>query len=104
MHLQVNFFNHSFDIHFHLSTLRQTLPVKLALILVEMSTLFVTRGFHGYSVQFSPYQADRLACATSQHYGIAGDVTFSQTPLCVPHFDVVPTMLINPDQAGPFLM
>lgn len=37
-----------------------------------MSHLFVTRGFHGYSIQFSPYQAERLACACSQHYGIAG--------------------------------
>ena len=37
-----------------------------------MSCIFVTRGFHGYSVQFSPYEANRLACACSQHYGIAG--------------------------------
>ncbi|XP_028412817.1 peroxisomal targeting signal 2 receptor-like [Dendronephthya gigantea] len=37
-----------------------------------MSCVFRTRGFHGYSVQFSPYEATRLACACSQHYGLAG--------------------------------
>ncbi|KAL7987735.1 hypothetical protein Chor_006654 [Crotalus horridus] len=29
-------------------------------------------GRHGYAVEFSPYLPGRLACATSQYYGIAG--------------------------------
>ncbi|XP_077000231.1 peroxisomal biogenesis factor 7 isoform X3 [Tamandua tetradactyla] len=29
-------------------------------------------GRHGYAVEFSPYVPGRLACATAQHYGIAG--------------------------------
>ncbi|XP_055982159.1 peroxisomal biogenesis factor 7 [Sorex fumeus] len=29
-------------------------------------------GRHGYAAEFSPYLPGRLACATSQHYGIAG--------------------------------
>ncbi|XP_069899565.1 peroxisomal biogenesis factor 7 isoform X1 [Globicephala melas] len=34
-------------------------------------TLRVT-GRHGYAAEFSPYLPGRLACATAQHYGIAG--------------------------------
>lgn len=30
-------------------------------------------GRHGYAAEFSPYLPGRLACATSQHYGIAGE-------------------------------
>lgn len=30
-------------------------------------------GRHGYAVEFSPYLPGRLACATSQYYGIAGE-------------------------------
>nr|XP_051698038.1 peroxisomal targeting signal 2 receptor [Oryctolagus cuniculus] len=29
-------------------------------------------GRHGYAAEFSPYLPGRLACATAQHYGIAG--------------------------------
>uniref|UniRef100_A0A2K6GVT6 Peroxin-7 n=1 Tax=Propithecus coquereli TaxID=379532 RepID=A0A2K6GVT6_PROCO len=29
-------------------------------------------GLHGYAAEFSPYLPGRLACAASQHYGIAG--------------------------------
>ncbi|XP_075453951.1 peroxisomal biogenesis factor 7 isoform X1 [Ascaphus truei] len=29
-------------------------------------------GRHGYAVEFSPYSQSRLACATSQNYGISG--------------------------------
>ena len=29
-------------------------------------------GFHGQSVQFSPYLPNRLVCAAGQNYGIAG--------------------------------
>ncbi|KAM9233793.1 peroxisomal biogenesis factor 7 isoform 2-T2 [Dugong dugon] len=29
-------------------------------------------GRHGYAVEFSPYLPGRVACAASQHYGIAG--------------------------------
>lgn len=35
-------------------------------------TLRVT-GRHGYAAEFSPYLPGRLACATAQHYGIAGE-------------------------------
>lgn len=30
-------------------------------------------GRHGYAAEFSPYLSGRLACAASQHYGIAGE-------------------------------
>lgn len=36
---------------------------------------FVTGNRHGYSVQFSPFFPQRLACASSQFYGIAGGGT-----------------------------
>uniref|UniRef100_A0A4W2F2V6 Uncharacterized protein n=1 Tax=Bos indicus x Bos taurus TaxID=30522 RepID=A0A4W2F2V6_BOBOX len=32
-------------------------------------------GRHGYAAEFSPYLPGRLACAASQHYGIAGSGT-----------------------------
>lgn len=34
-----------------------------------------TKGRHGYSVEFSPYFPQRLACASAQYYGIAGSGT-----------------------------
>lgn len=34
-----------------------------------------TSGRHGYNVKFSPYHGNRLACATSQNYGISGSGT-----------------------------
>ncbi|XP_015759959.1 PREDICTED: peroxisomal targeting signal 2 receptor-like [Acropora digitifera] len=37
-----------------------------------MTISFRTNGRHGYAVKFSPYFGHRLLCATSQHYGIAG--------------------------------
>ncbi|KXJ17053.1 peroxisomal targeting signal 2 receptor [Exaiptasia diaphana] len=37
-----------------------------------MALVFRTRNRHGYAVKFSPYLSHRLACASSQHYGIAG--------------------------------
>ncbi|XP_077977192.1 peroxisomal targeting signal 2 receptor-like [Glandiceps talaboti] len=37
-----------------------------------MLASFRTQARHGYAVEFSPYLPNRLACATSQHYGIAG--------------------------------
>uniref|UniRef100_A0A8C4NF86 Peroxin-7 n=1 Tax=Eptatretus burgeri TaxID=7764 RepID=A0A8C4NF86_EPTBU len=33
---------------------------------------FHTEASHGYSVQFSPFLPQRLACVACQHYGIAG--------------------------------
>jgi hypothetical protein len=33
---------------------------------------YLTPNRHGYSVRFSPFQPDRLVCATSQYYGLAG--------------------------------
>ena len=33
---------------------------------------FVTPGVHGYSVQFSPFAHDVLACVGGQQYGISG--------------------------------
>ncbi|XP_072178649.1 peroxisomal targeting signal 2 receptor-like [Diadema setosum] len=36
---------------------------------------FKSPGRHGYAVEFSPYLPQRLAVATSQHYGIAGTGT-----------------------------
>lgn len=29
--------------------------------------------FSGYAVEFSPFEETRLACATSQHFGIVGN-------------------------------
>ncbi|ESO94916.1 hypothetical protein LOTGIDRAFT_144806 [Lottia gigantea] len=40
-----------------------------------MSLSFKTRDRHGYSVKFSPYIHNRLACSSSQYYGIAGSGT-----------------------------
>ncbi|XP_076357661.1 peroxisomal targeting signal 2 receptor-like [Tachypleus tridentatus] len=37
-----------------------------------MPTTFRTTGQHGYGIKFSPFFPNRLACATSQNYGIAG--------------------------------
>jgi hypothetical protein len=37
-----------------------------------MRQLLSTKGFHPYAVQFSPYVGNRLACSTSQHYGLIG--------------------------------
>ncbi|KAK6171249.1 hypothetical protein SNE40_019477 [Patella caerulea] len=37
-----------------------------------MNLSFKTNSRHGYSVKFSPYFPHRIACATSQYYGIAG--------------------------------
>lgn len=42
------------------------------LLSVVMAVTFRTPGRHGYAVKFSPYFGQRLLCATSQHYGIAG--------------------------------
>jgi len=36
-----------------------------------MST-FNTPGLHGYSLKFSPFIANRLACVSCQNYGISG--------------------------------
>ncbi|KAF4524740.1 hypothetical protein B566_EDAN013808 [Ephemera danica] len=36
---------------------------------------FITPNRHGYSVRFSSFQPDRLVCATSQYYGLAGGGT-----------------------------
>ncbi|XP_078374973.1 peroxisomal targeting signal 2 receptor-like isoform X3 [Oculina patagonica] len=40
-----------------------------------MAVTFRTPGRHGYAVKFSPYFGQRVLCATSQHYGIAGNGT-----------------------------
>jgi len=40
-----------------------------------MNQTFRTQSRHGYSVKFSPYFPQRLACATSQYYGIVGSGT-----------------------------
>lgn len=40
-----------------------------------MNRTFKTELRHGYSVKFSPYFSQRLACATSQYYGIVGNGT-----------------------------
>ncbi|XP_002735592.1 peroxisomal targeting signal 2 receptor-like [Saccoglossus kowalevskii] len=37
-----------------------------------MSVSFRTESRHGYAVEFSPYLPNRIACATSQHYGFTG--------------------------------
>ncbi|BFZ09653.1 hypothetical protein BsWGS_12692 [Bradybaena similaris] len=37
-----------------------------------MNLTFRTKSRHGYSVKFSPYFPHRLACVSSQYYGIAG--------------------------------
>ncbi|XP_013081183.2 peroxisomal targeting signal 2 receptor-like isoform X1 [Biomphalaria glabrata] len=37
-----------------------------------MNSSFRTKSRHGYSVKFSPYMHNRLACVSSQYYGIAG--------------------------------
>ncbi|XP_056674848.1 peroxisomal biogenesis factor 7 isoform X2 [Monodelphis domestica] len=48
-----------------------------------------TPGRHGYAVEFSPYLPGRLACATSQYYGIAGCgtlIVLEQNEAGVGHF------------------
>jgi len=37
-----------------------------------MGVIFRT-PFNGYSVEFSPFDESRLACATAQHFGIIGN-------------------------------
>ena len=39
-----------------------------------MALSLLTKDRHGYSVAFSPYYGDKLAVATSQHFGIAGKI------------------------------
>lgn len=39
---------------------------------VNMNLSLQTKGRHGYSVEFSPFFPTKLACASSQYYGIAG--------------------------------
>lgn len=34
--------------------------------------MYRTTGFHGYSVQFSPFNGEEIACSASQNYGISG--------------------------------
>ena len=34
--------------------------------------LFQTPGLHGYSLKFSPFASNRLACVLCQNYGISG--------------------------------
>ncbi|KAH3759257.1 peroxisomal targeting signal 2 receptor [Pelomyxa schiedti] len=44
---------------------------------------FRTAGFNGYSVSFSPFEDNLLACAASQHFGIVGNgklFIFAQGP------------------------
>ncbi|EDV24475.1 Peroxisomal targeting signal 2 receptor [Trichoplax sp. H2] len=36
---------------------------------------YITQNRHGYSVDFSPYFADRIACVTGENFGIAGPGT-----------------------------
>lgn len=36
---------------------------------------YLTPNRHGYSVRFSPFQSNRLVCATSQYFGLAGGGT-----------------------------
>ncbi|XP_058881104.1 peroxisomal biogenesis factor 7 isoform X1 [Acipenser ruthenus] len=40
--------------------------------MAEIAKTFRVPGRHGYAVEMSPYLTSRLACATSQYYGIAG--------------------------------
>jgi hypothetical protein len=39
---------------------------------LETMPSFLTPNRHGYSVRFSPFQPERIACATSQYFGLAG--------------------------------
>lgn len=34
--------------------------------------MFASPGLHGYSVKFSPYYPNKLACVACQQYGISG--------------------------------
>lgn len=43
---------------------------------------YLTPNRHGYSVRFSPFQADKVVCATSQYFGLTGKRYFNST-LCV---------------------
>uniref|UniRef100_W5NL52 Uncharacterized protein n=1 Tax=Lepisosteus oculatus TaxID=7918 RepID=W5NL52_LEPOC len=40
--------------------------------MAEVTRTFRSPARHGYAVEVSPYFPNRLACATSQYYGIAG--------------------------------
>jgi hypothetical protein len=45
---------------------------------------FLTPNRHGYSVRFSPFQPERIACATSQYFGLAGKYwTLNLTVQCL---------------------
>jgi hypothetical protein len=39
----------------------------------ETMPSFLTPNRHGYSVRFSPFQPERIVCATSQYFGLAGN-------------------------------
>ncbi|MGH0179891.1 UNVERIFIED_CONTAM: hypothetical protein FKN15_008544 [Acipenser sinensis] len=45
--------------------------------MAEIAKTFRVPGRHGYAVEMSPYLTSRLACATSQYYGIAVGFFFS---------------------------
>jgi len=36
---------------------------------------FKSPGRHGYAVEVSPFVASTVACASSQYYGIAGNIS-----------------------------
>ncbi|XP_059141068.1 peroxisomal targeting signal 2 receptor-like, partial [Physella acuta] len=48
-----------------------------------------TTSRHGYSVKFSPYYSNRIACATSQNYGIAGCGTVYILDVCTSQLRLV---------------
>ncbi len=42
--------------------------------LLESMKSFKSPGRHGYAVEISPFLASTIACASSQYYGIAGNI------------------------------
>ncbi|XP_067676661.1 peroxisomal targeting signal 2 receptor-like [Haliotis asinina] len=56
-----------------------------------MTVTFRTQSRHGYSVKFSPYFPNRLACSSSQYYGIAGCGTLFVLELRPDHLVVLRT-------------
>ena len=67
--------------------------VRVRTVMNSSLTTFITKARHGYAVEFSPYYPQRLACATSQHFGIAGCGTLyivdvlPEGPMLVKAFD-----------------
>lgn len=58
---------------------------------MQLAGEFNTMGMHGYSVQFSPFFPEKMACVASQNYGISGRGTLFYLDVA-PGGNVVPVV------------